>query len=138
MPVSFHSLKLGDEYTRHQLAKLWGYADFQALARGVVTPANDNKVILFVTRRKRPGDTQYCDDMVGSVLLWEGPQAHQSEDRIINHTEGGDEIHVFFRDEHEDAFTYVGPMSLYCGQRFTDRPSRFVFQSAAVVAVQVT
>lgn len=137
MPVSFHSLKPGDEYTRKELAKLWGYVGIQALARGVVTPVNDNKVILFVTRRKRPGDTQYRDDMVGSVLLWEGPQDHFAEDRIINHAEGGDEIHVFFRDEHRDAFTYVGPMSLYCGQRFIDRPSRFVFQSAAVVAVRV-
>jgi putative restriction endonuclease len=137
MPVSFQSLKLGKEYTRQALAKLWGYKGIQALARGVVTPANDNKVIPFVTRRKRPGDTQYRDDMVGSVLLWEGPKDHFAEDRILDHAKGGDEIHVFFRDEHKDAFTYVGPMSLYCGQRFTDRPSRFVFQSVTVVAVRV-
>jgi hypothetical protein len=132
MPVSFESLKQGSEYTRHELAKAWGYAGIEAISRGVVTPANDNKIVLFVTRRKRAEDTQYRDDLVGSVLLWEGPNDHFAEDRMINHAENGDEIHVFYREEHRDRFTYVGPMTLYCGQRLTDRPSRFVFQSAAV------
>src|SRR5437868_5992918 len=31
------------------VARLWGYAGVQALQRRVVTPRNDNKVILFVT-----------------------------------------------------------------------------------------
>jgi len=132
MPVSFESLKPGGEYTRHELAQTWGYAGIEAISRGVVTPANDNKIVLFVTRRKRAEDTQYRDDLVGSVLLWEGPNDHFAEDRMINHAENGDEIHVFYREEHRDRFTYVGPMTLYCGQRLTDRPSRFVFQSAAV------
>lgn len=137
MPVSFGSLEIGGEYTRHALATLWGYAGIQALARGVVTPANDNKIVLFVTRTKRPGDTQYRDDLVGGVLLWEGPNDHFAEDRVLGHRDAGDEIHVFFRDEHKDAFTYVGPMVLYCGQRFTDRPSRFVFQTASASVARV-
>lgn len=137
MPVSFKALELGRQYTRHELAKLWGYAGIEAISRGVVTPANDNKIILFVTKSKRPGDTQYRDDLVGHVLLWEGPNDHFAEDRIIDHAEGGDEIHVFYRDEHESPFTYVGEMNLYCGQRLTGRPSRFVFQAAAIVAVKV-
>lgn len=37
-------------------------------------------------------------------------------------------------EEHRDPFTYVGSMTLYCGQRFMERPSRFVFQKAAVAA----
>jgi len=132
MPVSFESLKQGGDYTRHELAKAWGYAGIEAISRGVVTPAKDNKIILFVTRRKRPEDIQYRDDLVGSVLLWEGPNDHFAEDRMFNHEENGDEIHVFYREEHRDPFTYVGPMTLYCGQRLTDRPSRFVFQASAI------
>jgi putative restriction endonuclease len=137
MPVSFDSLQPGGEYTRHELAKLWGYAGIEAISRGVVTPANDNKIILFVTRRKRPEDVQYRDDLVGGILLWEGPNDHFAEDRIICHTEREDEIHVFYRDEHRDHFSYVGPVSLYCGQRFTDRPSRFVFQTTAIATARV-
>lgn len=137
MPVSFHALTPGAAYTRHELANIWGYAGIEAISRGVVTPAGDNKIILFVTKSKRPEDTQYHDDLVGHVLLWEGPNDHFAEDRIINHAESGDEVHVFFRDEHKSPFTYVGPMNLYCGQRLTGRPSRFVFQSAALNAARV-
>lgn len=137
MAVSFESLKRGGEYTRHELAKLWGYAGIEAISRGVVTPANDDKIILFVTKSKRPEDIQYRDDLVGHVLLWEGPNDHFAENRIINHGEGGDEVHVFYREEHKSPFTYVGPMNLYCGQRFTGRPSRFVFQAMAVSRVRV-
>ena len=134
MTVSFDSVTVGGKYTRPDLAKLWGYKGHEALCRGVVTPAGDNKIILFVTKEKRPEDTQYHDDLVGSVLLWEGPNNHTEDDRIIEHRKSGDEIHVFFRVEHQDPFTYVGQMTLYCAQRHTAEPSRFVFQAAAVSA----
>lgn len=97
MPVSFDSLYPGENYTRHDLAKAWGYAGIEAISRGAVTPANDNIIILFVTKRKRPEDIQYRDELVGTVLLWEGPNDHFAEDRMINHVERGDEIHVFYR-----------------------------------------
>ena len=136
MPISFDALKPGGKYTRQQLADTWGYKGIEAISRGVVTPAADNKIVLFVTRSKRPGDVQYRDDLVGGVLLWEGPNDHFAEDRILNHIDGGDEIHVFYREEHADPFTYVGPMILYCGQRLTGRPSRFVFQAVAIAATR--
>jgi putative restriction endonuclease len=132
MPVSFDALKAGEKYSRRQLADTWGYRGLEAISRGVVTPAADNKIVLFVTRSKRPGDIQYRDDLVGNVLLWEGPNDHFAEDQILNHIARGDEIHVFYREEHADPCTYVGPMILYCGQRFTGRTSRFVFQAAAI------
>ena len=31
---------------------MWGYASFHAIARGVVTPKDDNKIVLFVTEEK--------------------------------------------------------------------------------------
>ena len=131
MSVSFEGIQVGSKYTRHDLAALWGYAGIAAISRGVVTPQDDDKIILFVTRQKRQGDTQFHDELVGSVLLWEGPNDHFAEGRMLNHQQTGDQIHVFYRELHEEPFTYVGPMTMYCGQRFTDRSSRFVFQSVA-------
>lgn len=76
MPVSFELLQPGGEYTRHELAKPWGYAGIEVICRGVVPPANDNKIILLVTHQTRPEDTQYRDALVGTVLLWEGVNDH--------------------------------------------------------------
>ncbi len=134
MPISFMDIFVGDAYTREELANLWGYAGIEAISRGVVTPKDDNKIVLFVTRNKRPEDTQYRDDLVGSILLWEGPRDHFAEARILDHVSRGDEIHLFYREEHRGAFVYRGLFQLYCGQMFSDRPSRFVFQSQAGAA----
>ena len=46
MPVSFSSLHVGEAYSRPALARLWGYAGYQAPARGVVTPRDDNFVMI--------------------------------------------------------------------------------------------
>lgn len=129
MPVSFAQVQRGQTYTRGDLARLWGYAGTEALSRGVVTPREDNKIVLFVTLDKRIGDEQYEDELVGDVLLWEGPNDHFAEDRMLDHTHSGDEVHLFYRIRHQDAFTYGGQFVLYCCQRFTNRPSRFVFRS---------
>jgi putative restriction endonuclease len=53
MLVSFDSIKIGEVYSRIFLAKIWGYSAYQALARGVVTPKRDSKIILFVTADKQ-------------------------------------------------------------------------------------
>jgi hypothetical protein len=129
MPVSFAQVQRGQTYTRGDLASLWGYAGTEALSRGVVTPREDNKIILFVTLDKRPGDEQYEDELVGDVLLWEGPNDHFAEDRMLAHAQSGDEVHLFYRVQQRDSFTYAGQFVLYCCQRFTDCPSRFVFRS---------
>ena len=128
MPVSFDKLNVGSAYSRNDLAMLWGYAGTEAISRGVVTPREDNKIILFVTLDKRPDDEQYQDELVGSVLLWDGPNDHFAEDRMLSHRQNGDEVHLFYRQQHRDDFTYAGYLVLYCCQRFTDRPSRFVFR----------
>jgi hypothetical protein len=128
MPVSFADIHAGSAYTRNDLAKLWGYASPEALSRGVVTPRDDNKFILFVTRDKRPDVEQYEDELIGDVLLWEGPNDHFAEDRMVNHRQAGDEVHLFYREQNRSEFTYIGQLVLHCCQRFTDRPSRFVFR----------
>lgn len=128
MAVSFENLSVGGRYSRNDLARLWGYAGSEAISRGVVTPRDDNKIILFVTLDKRPDDEQYQDELVGSVLLWEGPNDHFAEGRMAGIDSNEDEIHLFVRQQHRDEFTYSGQLSLYCCQQFTDRPSRFVFR----------
>lgn len=131
MMISFDGIQAGRTYTREELAAKWGYAGIAAISRGVVTPKGDDKIILFVTGTKRKGDAQFDDELVGSVLLWEGPNDHFAEDRMLDYQEKGDHIHVFYRELHHDPFTYIGQMAIYCSQRFADRPSRFVFRSVA-------
>ena len=79
MSVTFENIQIGQIYSRRQLADLWGYAGVQALQRGVVTPRDDNKIILFVTEDKSPSATQYNDRLFGSRLEWEGPNDHFAE-----------------------------------------------------------
>jgi hypothetical protein len=59
MPISFANISKGATYSRQVLAELWGYASFHAIARGVVTPRGDNKIVLFVTEEKQPSAEQY-------------------------------------------------------------------------------
>ena len=110
MAVSFDKLTVGSVYSRNDLVELWGYAGVEAISRGVVTPRDDNKIILFVTLDKHPDAEQYEDELVGSVLLWEGPNAHYAEDRMLAHRETGDEVHLFYRQQFRDDFTYAGQL----------------------------
>ena len=128
MPVTFTDITVGGTYSRNDLVRLWAYAGVEAISRGVVTPREDNKIVLFVTLDKHPDAEQYEDELVGSVLLWEGPNDHFAEDRMLAHRETGDEVHLFYRQQPRDDFTYAGQLVLYCCQRHTDRPSRFVFR----------
>src|SRR3712207_3948142 len=83
MPVSFDTIVVGETYSRNELAELWGYASMHAIARGVVTPRDDNKIILFVTREKQASSEQYEDELSGGKLRWEGPNDHFAEDRML-------------------------------------------------------
>ena len=112
MPVSFKSLVVGNSYDRLFLSELWGYRGFQAIARGVVTPANSKIIVLFVTEEKQESLTQYRDFLEGNLLHWEGEERHSSDDRVINAAAAGDEIHLFYRKMHHSPFVYMGPVQL--------------------------
>jgi hypothetical protein len=62
--VSFADITVGSTYSRHDLVRLWKYAGVEAISRGVVTPREDNKIILFVTLDKHPDAEQYEDELV--------------------------------------------------------------------------
>jgi hypothetical protein len=81
--ISFDGLVVGKSYDRQYLAEKWGYKDWHALARGIVTPKDENKIILFVTKIKQDTQTQYNDYIEGGILHMEGETNHQHDERII-------------------------------------------------------
>lgn len=126
MAISFSSISVGETYSRPALASLWGYRGYQALARGVVTPRDDNKIILFVTKHKPEYIEPYQDDLTEDVLYWEGPTDHFAEERMLNASTSGDEIHLFYRERHHSDFIYEGEFIVTSSQTFSDRPSVFL------------
>ncbi|MBS0412770.1 MAG: hypothetical protein JSR68_00190 [Proteobacteria bacterium] len=128
MPISFTNVKKGSTYSRQTLAELWGYASFHAIARGVVTPRDDNKIILFVTEEKQSSAEQYADRLSEGALEWEGPTDHFAEQRMLHAEANGDEIHLFHRERHHSDFTYCGRLIVASHILHGDRPSRFKFQ----------
>jgi hypothetical protein len=104
MPISFSEIKDGVSYSRQTLATLWGYSSFHAIARGVITPKDDNKIVLFVTEEKQSSSEQYDDRLSGLSLAWEGPTDHFAQDRILNSESTGDEIQLFHMDKNHAYF----------------------------------
>jgi hypothetical protein len=127
MPVDFSRIAQGKTYSRHGLAELWGYKTFHPLARGVVTPAGDNNIVLFITKDKQEFAEPYVNDLEGSILRWEGPTDHFAESRMVRAKESGDKIHAFYRDRHHSDFTYLGEITVVEMKLHLDRPSSFVF-----------
>ena len=123
--MTFQNIQAGQTYSRPRLADLWGYSGYQALARGVVTPRDDNRIILFVTEEKQSFQEQYQDRLTGNSLQWEGPTDHFAEDRMIDAEDNGEEIHVFHRERHHSDFTYLGRATVQNVERVIGRPSRF-------------
>lgn len=130
MPVSFAKITKGSTYSRPELAKIWGYSGYQALARGVVTPKDDNKIILFVTFDKPEYIEQYKDELKGGILQWEGPTDHFAENRMVNSRQTGDEIHVFYRERHHSDFVYEGKFTVSSYTLNANKPSKFMLNRA--------
>jgi putative restriction endonuclease len=128
VPFDPDLLELGRLYTRPQLAGLWGYRGYQALARGVFTPRGTRHIILFVTRQKQEMLTQYRDFINGDYLHWEGEAGHGTDDRVARAHERGEEIHLFYRDIHHTPFRYHGSLQILSVHFRRTEPSRFVFR----------
>jgi hypothetical protein len=120
-------LEIGKAYERKALAQLWGLAGFQALGRGVFTPRGVGQVFLFVTREREGWMTPYNNFLDQDLLFWDGEKGHGSDDRIINALRNGEEIHLFYRDHRHTPFIYYGTVVMIRCNRFTNRPSEFVF-----------
>ncbi len=125
MSVSFGGITKGRTYTRDELALMWGYEDFHAIARGVFTPAGQNIIVLFVTEEKQETLTPYTDRLQGRELMWEGESGHRTDMRITTARENGEEIHVLYRQRHHQPFTYLGQFQVEDSKILTEEPSRF-------------
>lgn len=128
--ISFETLSPGQEYDRPALADLWGYRDWHAISRGVITPAGQNLIVLFVTREKQDALTQYRDHIEGDLLHWEGETNHGNDSRIIDAKSSGDEIHLFYRERHHSPFIYYGRIHVRSHELSTASPSRFIFSTS--------
>jgi hypothetical protein len=128
MSVSFENLVPSNTYSRPQLADLWGYSGPHALTRSIITPRDDNKIILFVTLEKLRHMGQSTARLIGGTLIWEGPADHFAEDRMIQAKSTGDQIHVFWRSGQHSAFVYQGQFVVVNYTLNTDKPSTFVLK----------
>jgi hypothetical protein len=128
MPISFERIKPGDCCTRPLLADSWGFSSYQALAKGIVMPREDNKIILFVTCRHPEDIPRYRAEFKIGRLQWEGPKDHVGEERLLQAAENGDEIHVFYRPRYRWDFTYEGCFVLTSSEIHQDKPSQFSFK----------
>jgi hypothetical protein len=127
-------LEIGEGYDRKVLASLWSLGGFQAIGRGVFTPKGVNQIFLFVTRERLGWMTPYNNFLENDLLFWDGEKGHGTDERIAAASRNGEEIHLFYRDDRRTPFTYYGKVILIRYNRFTDRPSEFVFN---VVAIEV-
>lgn len=128
MAVEFSKIRVGSTWDRNALAAIWKYKSFHAIARGVCTPADDKKVILFVTEEKQESSTQYADRLMGGKLEWEGEAGHFNDRRIAEAADAGDEIHIFYRERHHKPFTYLGLATVISAKLSAEKPSKFVFR----------
>ena len=125
-------LEIGKSYDRKVLAQLWGLAGFQAIGRGVFTPKGVGQIFLFVTRERLGWMTPYKNFLDEDLLFWDGEKGHGSDDRIVGASRRSEEIHLFYRDNRLTPFTYHGKVVMVRSNRFTDRPSEFVFNVVAI------
>jgi len=132
--VRVETIKIGDEWTREDLAKLWGYKGRQAIDSGIVMPKGDNKIALLITREKWRHSKQFEDVFDGNTLQMDGQPAHRSDYRLINAAEHGNEIHLFYRDAYyqkdhsSQPFTYRGKVILQSHKKNTGKPTTFFFK----------
>ena len=129
MAISFKDMKIGAEYTRPELARLWGLRGYEALSRGIVTFADVPIVVLFITEEKQSLSTQYEDAFAEGVLEIDGESRHTNDRRLVDAQSRGDRVHLFHRKRHHTPFSYEGEVTLVDYTLYTDRPSRFRFKT---------
>lgn len=123
--VTVDSFVLGEAYDRPYLARLWGYEGPQAIARGVITPAGQRVIVLFVTKIKQPGYTQYENRFEGDVLHMEGERRDASTNaRLKNASAAGDRIYLFYRERHHSDFIFYGEAWI---EHIAETPDRIHF-----------
>lgn len=134
--IDFSQLIKGHKYDRNQLAALWGYEDFHAIGRGIVTPTNEKTIILFVSEKHQPTSTQYDNRFDGELLWMDGEEKHGNDLRLMNSLQE-DKVYLFYRSEKKSLFTYHGQVFLVESETRTTSPSRFLFSVSSKTLDQV-
>lgn len=124
----FQSLKVGELYDRPYLVKLLGYKTFHAISRGIVTPANSNVIIFFVTKYNQDVLPDYSNYIKDNYIFVEGEANHNHDDRILNAERKGDLIYMFYRERHHSSFVYYGQVKLINYKINKTRSSKFTFE----------
>ncbi|MDU1032745.1 hypothetical protein [Clostridium sp.] len=138
--IEVSSLQVGGFYNRPELAKKWGYSGYQAISKGIVTPRNENKIILFITKYNQKCLENYNNnfDNVKNILYMDGEKNHLSDNRLKNSGKKRDEIYLFYREIHHLPFQYKGKVYLIRYQIFQDKPSRFILTTDENVVKSVS
>ncbi|NUU53243.1 hypothetical protein HP548_03950 [Paenibacillus taichungensis] len=136
MPFNMDYIEMGKEYDRDFLSSTWGYKGRQAISRGIFTPADEDKIILFVTNIKQKLDTQYKNYFIEEgILHMEGETNHSNDQRLINSELNNDSIYLFYRDIHHTPFVYYGRVFLVDYKINTDKPSTFILATSYSLAI---
>ncbi len=127
--VNIELVKIGKQYTRDELAELWGYKSRNPLERGIVTPGGLKIIILFVTKIKQAGATPYIDRIDGNYLSMMGEEKHGADKRLLENlnVNNNDRIFLFYRELHHTPFTFYGRCYLIDARINDERPSEFEF-----------
>lgn len=125
--VCFDSLVMGQRYGRDYLANLWGLTSYHTINQSVFIPKHQNVIVLFVTTSAQGSRSRYVDYIEDGKLCWDGEEDHGSDNKIINSSETGGEIHLFCRDASEPTFMYYGQVKLDIYVLHDSQPSRFIF-----------
>ena len=126
--LKMNGLTLGQQYTSKELAKIWGYEDYHALIRGVVTEKGSNVIVLFITKNKAKGSTPYEDQIDGDILYMMGQRKHGTDQRIAQNLQKRiDSFYLFFREKHHTPYTYYGECRLLSATLKNEDPSEFEF-----------
>lgn len=126
--IDINLLKMNQTYTAKQLAGLWGYKSHHALVKGVFHPKNSNIIILFVTKQRQPGTTQFKNELRGNIIKIEGADKHGTDQLLQSNLENPkDQIYLFYREKHTLPFTFLGKVHLIQSWIHSSKSSEFEF-----------
>lgn len=101
-----NNLEIEHAYTTEQLAGLLQVHPTSMRAKGVITKAGEDLLIIFITLHKRSDATPYLDHLDGTVLHWEGQLKNKYAEQYMS--DGTHEVFVFIREQPRTPYTYYG------------------------------
>lgn len=126
--IDMNQLIINHTYTAKELASLWGYKSHHALVKGVFHPKGTQILILFVTKERQPGSTQFKNELRGNIIKIEGADKHGTDQLLLeNQTTRKDRIYLFYREKHTLPFTFLGQVHMTNSWIYEDKASEFEF-----------